>query len=85
MGSISAMNSIQRVLERHGPELVAEEQIGEPGTVLEYRGATIEGGPYNATITHAFVDQNGHTYLVTGRTYDIGELAERFPDCAVAY
>jgi hypothetical protein len=86
MGSVSAMASIERVLAAHRDELITEEQIAASGTVLKYLGASIEGKLYEAVITHTFLNpKTGRKFYVTGRTFDIDELGERFPDCEVGY
>lgn len=85
MGDIAAMNSLLRVLERHGAELAREAQLAVPGTVLTYRGVSLESGTYEIAVVHEFEDSRGETISVTGEPFDIDTLAERYPDCEVGY
>ena len=79
MGSVSAMNSIDRVLKKHGREMERELR-------KEYRSKLIRG----STLTNEIYSIDIEAELTDGtrlqlKPYDIDELAERFPDCRVGY
>lgn len=79
MGSCAAMSSIGRVLERHGEEIRAE-LLENAGTGL-VRDVVLENGLYEVQVYYVLAD-GAH---LEGRPIDIDKLAERFPDCEVAY
>lgn len=81
MGSISAANSINRVLESHGNE-IREEMLSQ----------VPEGA--RQTVTDVALENNGYSIGITwmmgtegipGPEIDIDTLAERYPDCNVGY
>jgi hypothetical protein len=82
MGSISAMNSINRVLEKHGAELRQElvEQFNAPLRAL-LAHVDLDNATYGIKVTYRFKDDS----WVDGLLLDIDELGERFPDCEVGY
>ena len=77
---MAATASINRTLEKHGDELVAELRE-------QYRGASevghfeLESESYQ--IKAFAVLKSGA--MLEMRPYDIDELAERFPDCHMGY
>jgi hypothetical protein len=85
MGSLSAMNSINRVLNRHGEVLAQEARLFETGERLVYLETVLENNTYSIAISHSFAREDGSVVFVTGEPVDIAELAERFPDCEVGY
>ncbi len=78
MGSVSAMDSIDRVLAAHGDQLRAElmEDISPlvKGVELENKGYSIQA---------VWILTDGGE--LDGPALDIDDLAERFPDCEVGY
>ena len=77
---LSAMNSIQRVLERHGDEI--REKMGPggpriPGRVLQ-KGDPEQRDPKNPGALGIQRRRN-----LPGPCMDIDDLAERFPDCDI--
>ena len=82
MGSLSAMASLDRVIEKHGPELQKEllEQAPEKTKAL-IRNVELSNEVYR--IRTAWTFQNGD--MLPGPELDIDMLAERFPDCEVGY
>ena len=85
MGSLSAMKSLERVLERHGAELEREAQPAPPGTRLVYVGTVLENSLYAISVEHEFRTEAGEPVFIEGQPFDIDALAERFPDCEVGY
>lgn len=85
MGSLAAMNSLNRVFERHGDELAREAQLAPPRTVLTYRGVSLETRTYEIVAVHEFENSRGETVSLVGEPLDIDTLAERYPDCDVGY
>ena len=82
MGSMSAMASLDRVLEEHGDELKSElmELVPEP-IRDQIAGVELSNEVYH--IGAEWVLQGG--YRLPGPSADIDMLAERFPDCSVGY
>lgn len=81
MGSISAMSSIQRVIDQHGDEIRQEMTQDVPSSILpHFRGVELVNNNYSIETLWLFDD----AYLA-GPSLDIDELADRFPDCDVAY
>lgn len=82
MGSISAMNSIDRVLEKHGEEIRQEyeEQVPE---VLKpvFARIDLENNMYSIVVTWVFKDGS----ILPGPALDIDNLGEEYPDCDVGY
>jgi hypothetical protein len=86
MGSMSAMASLHRVLERHGDELVAEVLASLPSAVRALTpNIALENNLYALTVTASFPGPDGTTEYLVLDPYDIDDLAERFPDCEVGY
>ena len=79
MGSASAMESINRVLERHGAELEKELRDRYPSKFI--RRFSLDNNIYSISVEAELTDG---TCLVLA-PYDIDDLAERFPDCEVGY
>ncbi len=98
MGDIAAMQSIDRVMERHGDELV-EETLAAHRPFLDALGVVPERatGLLVNELTELVVDlvaldqqgraieRDGVALSIPLRHYDIAELAERFPDCDVGW
>ncbi len=82
MGSTSAMNSLNRVLEKHGDELLREleEQMPRECKELGVRVA-LENNLYHLTVSYLFPSGD----VLTGKELDIDTLGERFQDCEVGY
>ena len=82
MGSISAMSSIERVLEQHGDEIREEwEEMVPAGLIPPFRQAALSNEVYRIQVEWEF--EGGIT--LPGPSMDIDSLAERFPDCDVSY
>ncbi len=82
MGSLSAMNSISRVLEKHGEELKKELMEMIPEHIREHvTGVDLSNEIYE--ITAGWTTNNGST--LPGPRIGIDTLANRFPDCDVGY
>jgi len=79
MGSTAAMESLNRVLEKHGEELEKELREQYPSPLI--RRFSLENCIYHIAVEAELVD--GTTLSV--EAYDIDELAERFPDCEIGY
>lgn len=85
MGSISAMNSLNRVIEKHGDELAREVLAGLPRSLVEaFRLTTaqvsLENNLYTIEVAVQLPDES-----LSLKPYDIDELGERYPDCDVGY
>lgn len=86
MGSVSAMSSINRVIEAHGDELIAETIAALPAAVRALAPIIgLENNLYAITVTATFTGAEGSAETMTLDPYDIDDLAERFPDCEVGY
>ncbi len=79
MGSTAAMNSIERVVEKHGKELLAELRENNPSKLI--RKFYLTNNLYSLQATAVLTD--GTSIELEG--WDIDTLAERFPDCEVGY
>ena len=79
MGSISAMDSINRVLEKHGEELASELRERYPSKLI--RDFALENNIYSISVQAELTDGT----VLDLEPYDIDKLAERFPDCEVGY
>lgn len=81
MGSIAAMNSINRVMEKHGDEICRKwlDSVRESNPLVE--DVEIEGGLYKIHVM--WVLQDGSR--LPGPDIDIDTLAEEYPDCEVGY
>ena len=79
MGSASAMESINRVLERHGAELVEELHERYPSKLI--RRFSLDNNIYSISVEAELTDDTS----IVLEPYDIDDLAERFPDCDVGY
>ncbi len=79
MGSVSAMNSIDRVLARHGKELEAELREDYPTKLI--KRFTLENHIYAIAVEAKLVDGT----VLNLNPFDIDALADRFPDCEVGY
>ena len=82
MGSISAMNSIDRVLEKHGEEIrkTYEEQV-PPILKDVFSRVDLANTTYHIEVTWVF--KGGAT--LEGPAIDIDTLADDYPDCEVGY
>ena len=82
MGSESAMNSITRVLEKHGDEIENAYAQGIPQTMREQiTGVVLTNEVHSIRLFWQL--QNGST--LEGPSIDIDTLAESYPDCNVGY
>lgn len=83
MGAVSAINSIDRVLKKHGDEIAAEyseKAKNIPGFVK----VELENCIYFIRVWYHFRVNDSDIYLV-GPDIDIDDLAEMYPDCKVGY
>lgn len=83
MGSVSACRSIERVLEAHGEEIrkeLLDTYVRGVGSPL-VKDVTLANDVYEIGITAVLVNQQE----IPLRGIPIDELADRFPDCEVAY
>ena len=86
MGSIAAMSSIERVLDLHGAELLAEHRLDvSPGTMLTYLETTLSNNVHNVSVEHTFRAPDGRLVILCGEPIEIDTLAERYPDSRVGY
>ena len=86
MGSVSAMSSINRVIEAHGDELVAEVRAALPAAVRALEPQIVlENNTYSIGVAAVFTNADGAAEYLSLDPYDIDDLAERFPDCGVGY
>ena len=79
MGSLSAMSSINRVLEKHGAELEAELRSCYKSKLI--RRFSLGSNIYSIDVEAELTDGT----MLALEPYDIDVLAERFPDCEVGY
>ncbi len=79
MGSTAAMESINRVLYRHGQELERELRERYPSELI--RGFSLDNNVYAIGVQAELADGT----VLDLEPYDIDVLAERFPDCNVGY
>jgi transcriptional regulator GlxA family with amidase domain len=79
MGSTAAMESINRVLTKHGMALERELREQYPSALI--RLFSLENGIHHVAVEAELVDGT----VLTLEPYDIDELAERFPDCEIGY
>ena len=87
MGSVSAMNSINRVVRDHSEELIREFERVIPEKIKHLvAGVELEGDVYGIRVLWKIKTfQNGQNAYLEGPTIDIDTLAERFPCCEVSY
>jgi hypothetical protein len=79
MGSISAMSSIDRVLEKHSHELLSELRESYPSKFIkQFR---LENQTYEVAVFAELTD--GTTLELV--SFDIDMLGDRFTDCDVGY
>ena len=82
MGGISAMNSITRVLEKHGEEIQKGYSNGIPETLRDQvTGVALTNECYSIRVFWEL--STGDT--LEGPSIDIDSLAENYPDCNVGY
>ena len=79
MGSASAMESINRVLKKHAPELKRELQERYPSKLI--RRFSLENNIYSVAVQAELTDGT----VLDLDPFDIDTFAERFPDCGVGY
>jgi hypothetical protein len=79
MGSISAMNSIDRVLAEHGGELEARLRESYPSKLI--RRFDLSNNMYSVAVQAELTDGT----MVDLEPFDIDQLGEEFPDCEVGY
>ena len=82
MGGMSAMNSISRVLDKHGNELKKEYMEMVPESIRDQVTGVGLGNKTYAIETAWLLRDGGE---LPGPEIDIDTLAERFPDCEVGY
>ena len=81
MGSIAALNSINRVMEAHAEEIRQEYEGQVPASVRPFLDRVeLEASPYQVDVVWVFKDG-----ILAGPSLDIDVLAERYPDCEVGY
>ena len=82
LGGLSAMSSIDRVIQTHGDEIKEEWAQYVPAFIAsQFKQVTLENATYSIRVWWQFHD--GET--LPGPQIDIDELAERYPDCEVGY
>ena len=82
MGSLSAVNSINRVRDAHADEIREELESQATGTLRTLlKQALLSNHTYEIQVEWLFQDGN----TLQGPSIHIDELAERYPDCNVAY
>lgn len=82
MGSVSAMSSIERVIERHGDELSQQMLEQAPESVRSLlQSVELENNVHSINTHWIFLDGA----QLPGPSLDIDFLADEFPDCEVAY
>ena len=82
MGSISAMNSINRVIEAHGNEIQEQYASDVPDAVRDqFECVVIENNVDSIGVSYQF--KGGGT--MQGPSIDIDYLAELYPDCDIGY
>ena len=79
MGSIAAQSSIARVLAEHGPELQKELMESVKSDLVKTVQLYVD--LYEIEVRWILRDDTE----LPGKGIDIDTLAERFPDCEVAY
>ncbi len=79
MGSASAMESINRVLKKHGRELEQELRERYPSKLI--RRFSLENNIYSIAVQAELVDGT----VLALEPFDIDCLAERFPGCEIGY
>lgn len=79
MGSVSAMNSIDRVLKKHGRQLQRSLRKEYPTKLITR--FELENQIYSIGIT-AYLSDGTALEL---KPLDIDELAQKYPDCKVGY
>ena len=82
MGSISAMNSLDRVLKAHEKKLIDGVKENLPKEILDLKPKIeLVNECYHIDVVLVF--PSGSTLTLS--PFDIETLAERFPDCKVGY
>ena len=82
MGDLSAMSSIERVLERHGDEIREEWAQEVPEALAEvFSQVILSNNIHEIQVEWEF--RGGGT--LPGPCIDIDLLADQYPDCEVGY
>ena len=82
MGSIAAMNSIDRVLEKHGEDIRLDYESRVPESVKHlFDRVELENNLYGIAVTWVFRDGS----MLPGPEIDIDALASDYPDSEVSY
>lgn len=81
MGSLSAMSSLNRVLENHGDEIRNELMETVPPSVRGHLREIVLTNQIHHIASSWLFEDGG----LEGPSFQIDELAERFPDCEVGY
>ena len=82
MGDLSAMSSIERVLERHGDEIREEWALEVPKSLAGVFKKVILSNEVSRIQVEWELRAGG---TLPGPSVDINTLAERYPDCDVDY
>jgi hypothetical protein len=77
MGALSAMSSINRVLEKHGEE-IRREYLSSSPLVADVE---LDNAVWGIKVLYVLRDGT----VLEGPLLDIDELAEAYPDCEVGY
>ena len=72
---------MERVMDKHSEELIAELREQYPSKLIKEYGLDISDDCYGLTPYVILIDGTRFDLL----TYEIDNLAERFPDCDVGY
>ena len=79
MGSMSAMNSLVRVLDKHEKELKARLRERYPSRLI--RKFELSNNDYSVAVQAELTDGT----LLDLEPFDIDQIGEEFPDCEVGY
>lgn len=79
MGSVSAMESIGRVLKKYSTQIKRDLRCEYPSRLI--KKFSLENGIYSIEIEAELTDGTS----LQLKPLDIDELAERHPDCKVGY
>lgn len=79
MGSVSAMNSIDRVLEKHGDDILADLRLSNPSALIE--SFALSNNVHSVSVTAKLTDGAELSLEPLG----IDQLTEDYPDCEVGY
>lgn len=89
MGSVSAMRSIQRVMDKHSADLIERSEAWLPNDLPE--GVEVKAfvrmsdGCYDIEVTWKVTLADGQSFELDGPKWDIDQLAGMYPDCDIGY